>query len=153
MVLAGVIAELANYLSFGEPSQPAELQAVWREVSVHRNVWNVCFIVVFYRTMLKSKSGKHEDRRAQVGQAGADLGGLVKPNDERVAQFCGVTGATYDYSNHIFDYLSDQTLHLRVKDAIKFIQKFKRVDVAIDAFYVRFCILPLRGFEFSSVSE
>ena len=103
MVLAGVIAELANYLSFGEPSQPAELQAVWREVSVHRNVWNVCFIVVFYRTMLKSKSGKHEDRRAQVGQAGADLGGLVKPNDERVAQFCGVTGATYAYSNHISD--------------------------------------------------
>jgi len=40
----------------------------------------------------------------------------VKPNDPRVQQFCSITGAP-------------------TKDAIKFIQKYKRADVAIDAFY------------------
>jgi len=40
----------------------------------------------------------------------------VKSNDPRVSQFCQVTGAP-------------------VKDAVKFITKYKRVDIAIDAFY------------------
>lgn len=40
----------------------------------------------------------------------------VRSSDERVAQFCSVTGVP-------------------TKDAVKFIQKYKRVDVAIDAFY------------------
>lgn len=58
-----------------------------------------------------------------------------KKTEEAIAQFCGVTSATY-----VLNYfkISDQlliTLAIRTKEAKKFIDKYKRLDVAIDAYY------------------
>jgi hypothetical protein len=59
--------------------------------------------------------------------------------EESIAQFCAVTGSSY-LSNQLFlffklGFTHEITFLHSVRDAKKFIEKFKRVDVAIDAYY------------------
>lgn len=60
--------------------------------------------------------------------------------EDNIAQFCGVTGASCVPSisatphpsiiNNLCDSFSSST-----KDARKFLEKYKRVDIAVDAYY------------------
>jgi DCN1-like protein 1/2 len=55
--------------------------------------------------------------------------------EESIAQFCAVTGSSY-LSNQFLTLKYRFTFPLHsVREAKKFIEKFKRVDVAIDAYY------------------
>lgn len=71
-----------------------------------------------------------------------------KKTEENIAQFCGVTGASYVHLHILTDvalimvtFSSTSILKrntrttCRVKDARKFLEKYKRVDVAVDAYY------------------
>lgn len=61
-----------------------------------------------------------------------------KKLDENIGQFCSVTGASYVKSSSALAIVADRYWSIsliRTRDARKFLEAHKRLDIAIDAYY------------------